>query len=59
MFTGSVKIYISALRTHADNLASLENIPLLGVGSLEMKNSLNWLLFNMVSGETTSNAVWK
>ena len=57
MFTGSVNIYISVSRTHAANLVSLENKPLSGVGNLEMNYSLKWLLFNIVSGETTSNAL--
>ena len=50
-------IYISESRTHAVNLVSLENKPLSGVANLEMENSLKWFLSNMVSGETTSNAL--
>ena len=32
---------------------------LLHVVNLEMDNSLKWVLFNMVSGQITSDAVWK
>ena len=31
----------------------------LGVVNLEMENSLKWLLFNTVSGQTTSDEPWK
>ena len=52
-------ICISASRTHAVNFVSLENKPLSGVANLEMENSLKWFLSNMVSGETTRNALWR
>ena len=32
---------------------------LLHVVNLEVDNSLKWVLFNMVSGHTTSDALWK
>ena len=59
MFTGRINTFISVHRELMLPILSLENIPFLGVRSLEMENLLKLLLFNMVSGETTSNAVWK
>ena len=32
---------------------------LLYVVNLEMNNSLKWVLFNVVSGQITSDALWK
>ena len=32
---------------------------LMYIGNLEMDNSLKWVLFNIVSGQTTNHALWK
>ena len=42
-----------------NNVQKQQRGHLQGVGNLEMDDSLKWSRFNKVSGQTTSDALWK